>query len=90
MKNLDETEVLSQIFKGLAHPLRVKIVKGLLHKLECNVSTMVEKLGAPQPVVSQHINILKNAGIIEGYRKGNQICYKVNNEHVSKMFGVLE
>jgi len=81
-KNMQKTEceTLSEIFKALSHPLRVQIVMGLIQKHECNVSTMVEKLGVPQPTVSQHINILKNAGIIEGYRKGNQICYKVTNE----------
>jgi ArsR family transcriptional regulator len=50
---------------------------------------MVEKLGASQPTVSQHINSLKNAGIIEGFRKGNQICYKVINEDIIKMFSVF-
>ncbi len=87
---MKKAENLSQIFKGLAHPVRVKIVIGLLKKDECNVSTMVEKLGVAQPVVSQHINILKNSGIVEGYRKGNQICYKVSNEEVRKIFSALE
>lgn len=81
-----ELEDLSEIFKALAHPLRVQIVMGLIQKYECNVSTMVEKLGVPQPTVSQHLNILKNHGVIDGFRKGNQICYKVTNEQVKKLF----
>lgn len=84
-----EFEILSEIFKGLAHPLRVQIVMGLIQKNECNVSTMVEKLGVPQPTVSQHLNILKSHGIIEGFRNGNQICYKVVNEQVKKIFKAL-
>jgi ArsR family transcriptional regulator len=75
-------ETLSEFFKALAHPLRVQIVCGLMQKHECNVNTMVEKLGVPQPTVSQHLNILKHCGIIEGFRKGNQICYKVVNKQV--------
>jgi len=82
-------ENFARLFKGLAHPLRVQIVAGLMQKEECNVSAMVEKLGASQPTVSQHINSLKNAGIIEGFRKGNQICYKVINEDIIKMFSVF-
>jgi len=85
-----ELENLSEIFKALAHPLRVQIVMGLLQKHECNVSTMVEKLGVPQPSVSQHLNILKAHGIIEGFRNGNQICYKVTNEQVKKLFKSLD
>ncbi len=82
-------EIFSQIFKGLAHPLRVRIVAGLIQKEECNVSTMVEKLAVSQSVVSQHLIILKNTGIVEGYRKGNQICYKVTNEEVKKIFNLI-
>lgn len=79
-----------EIFKALAHPIRLKIACGLCDKEECNVSLMVEKLGVPQPTVSQHLNILKNAGIITGYRKGTQICYKVTNEIVRKIVKSLE
>ena len=82
-------EEVSEIFKALSHPTRVKIIAGLIIKNECNVSKMVEGLGIPQPTVSQHLNILKSARIIEGYRKGNQICYKVVNEQVKKIFSVL-
>lgn len=82
-------EIMADIFKGLAHPLRVQIAMGLLHKQECNVSTIVEKLGVPQPTVSQHLNILKSQGIIEGFRNGNQICYKVISEPVIKIFASI-
>jgi len=84
-----EPENLSGIFKALAHPIRVQIVMGLLQKHECNVSKMVEGLGVPQPTVSQHLNILKAHGVIEGFRNGNQICYKITNEQVKKLFKSL-
>lgn len=84
--NFDE---LAEIFKALSHPIRVKIITGLIEKNECNVSTMVEKLAMPQPAVSHHLNILRHAGIVEGVREGNQICYKVINEKVRDMFKQL-
>ncbi len=80
MKN--NTEKIAEIFKALSSSTRLKIVIGLIEKHECNVSKMAEGLGIAQPNVSQHLTILKNAGVIEGYRKGNQICYKVVNEFV--------
>lgn len=83
-------ESYSQIFKALAHPLRLQIACGLMTKKECNVSTMVEKLGVSQPMVSQHLNILKNAGIIESQRKGTQICYSVTNKKVKKIIESME
>lgn len=80
----------AEIFKALAHPVRLRIVCGLVNKEECNVSIMVEKLGISQPNVSQHLNILKNAGVITGYRKGTQICYKVTNDAVKKIVEAME
>lgn len=83
-------EIYAELFKALAHPIRLKIVCGLMTKDECNVSLMVEKLGVPQPTVSQHLNILKNAGIITGYKKGTQICYKITDEKTKKIISSLE
>lgn len=82
---LNDVEKKADIFKALSSPTRLKIVFGLIEKHECNVNKMAECLGISQPNVSQHLTILKNAGIIEGYRKGNQICYKVINEFVIKI-----
>lgn len=83
-------ERYAEIFKALAHPIRLRIVCGLAKKDECNVSIMVEKLCVPQPTVSQHLNILKNAGIITGYKKGTQVCYKITDEIAKKIVKALE
>jgi DNA-binding transcriptional ArsR family regulator len=79
-----------EIFKALSHPIRLKIVCGLMRKEDCNVGVMSEKLAVPQPTISQHLNILKNANIIAGYRNGNQICYKLENSIVKKIINCLE
>lgn len=83
-------EEYAELFKALAHPIRLKIACGLAKKDQCNVSLMVEKLGVAQPTVSQHLNILKNAGVITGYKNGTQICYKLTNETVKKIVALLE
>ena len=80
----------AEIFKALAHPIRLKIVCGLSKKDECNVNEMCEKLGIAQPTVSQHLNILKNADIVTGYRDGNKVCYRLENDFVMKMIKNLE
>ena len=88
MKN--NIEKMAEIFKALSGTTRLKIVIGLIEKNECNVNKMAEGLGVAQSNVSQHLSVLKNAGIIEGYRKGNQICYKVVNEFVIKIVKNME
>lgn len=76
----------AEIFKALAHPTRLTIAYNLSKKKsECNVSKMSECLGIPQPTISQHLTILKNANVIIGYRNGNQICYKIENPKVIKI-----
>jgi DNA-binding transcriptional ArsR family regulator len=78
----------AEILKAMGHPIRYCIIEGLL-KGEQNVATMVECTGVPQPTVSQHLAILKAAGIIEGLRMGNQIHYAVTSKQARKIVEAL-
>jgi len=69
-------EKASETLKALAHPARLKIVFGLL-KDECNVTQIQKELRIPQSTVSQHLRILRNAGIIKGRKEGTKTCYSV-------------
>lgn len=82
MANEIDINEYTEIFKALAHPTRLTISYNLMSKENCNVSKMCDCLGIPQPTISQHLSILKNAKIIVGHRKGNQICYSVENPKV--------
>ncbi|MCD4688675.1 MAG: metalloregulator ArsR/SmtB family transcription factor [Desulfuromonadaceae bacterium] len=66
----------AEILKVLGHPIRLKIVAGLLSEA-CNVKKIWECLGLPQATVSQHLALLKNKGIIEGRRSGVEVYYSV-------------
>ncbi len=79
----------AELLKTLAHPVRICIVNGLLEKGECNVSYMQNCLSAPQSTISQHIQKLKAAGIIEGRREGLEIYYRVTNERVAALMETL-
>jgi ArsR family transcriptional regulator len=78
----------AELLKTLGHPMRMCIVSGLLGK-ECNVSKMQECLEVPQPIVSQHLAVLKKKGIIKGVRKGTEIVYYVADERVKKIIEAL-
>jgi len=86
----DNVEEILDIFKALSCKARFDIVVGLIKNNECNVGNMAEKLNIPQPNVSQHLAILKSAGIIEGYRKGTQICYAVVDEQTKNIIKALD
>ena len=80
---------MAELLKTIAHPVRLCIIKGLLEKGECNVTYMQACLGTPQSTVSQHIQKLKSAGIIEGRRNGLEIYYKVKHEKVAELIRLL-
>lgn len=80
---------VSELLKTIAHPVRICIIRGLLEKGECNVTYMQSCLGTPQSTVSQHIQKLKSAGIIEGRRSGLEIYYKVKHEKVAELIRLL-
>jgi len=79
----------AEILKALGHPIRYCIVEGLLSG-EQNVATLVDCLKVPQPTVSQHLHILKAAGILEANRVGNQIHYSVRNAEVRRIITALK
>ncbi|MBA7666468.1 hypothetical protein ES703_74549 [subsurface metagenome] len=82
-------EKVSETLKALAHPARLKIVAGLL-KDECNVARIQKVLGLPQSTISQHLRVLKNAGIIKGRREGNKTCYRVIDVRVRKIVEIIK
>jgi ArsR family transcriptional regulator len=82
-------ERLAEIFKALGHPTRVKIVEYLADGEKC-VKDIWQEIGVPQPTVSQHINILKNAGIISFRKDGVKTCYRVEMPVVIEILKLLE
>ncbi|SHO52521.1 ArsR/SmtB family transcription factor [Anaerocolumna xylanovorans] len=87
--NINRYTEAAEILKVLAHPVRLCIVSGLLEKGECNVNYMHSCLKAPQSTVSQHLQKLKAAGIIEGRREGLEIYYRVSDERVADLIRIL-
>jgi ArsR family transcriptional regulator len=79
---------MSETLKALAHPARLKIVVGLL-KDECSVGQIQKTLGLPQSTISQHLRILKNAGVIKGRREGTKTCYRVIDAQVRKIIEMI-
>jgi ArsR family transcriptional regulator len=78
----------AEILKVLGHPVRLKIVAGLISQT-CNVKKIWECLGLPQATVSQHLALLKNKGIIEGRREGVEVFYHVVSTEARQIVGAL-
>ncbi|MBU3182704.1 ArsR/SmtB family transcription factor [Clostridium psychrophilum] len=80
---------IAEILKVLAHPIRLCIVINLLDQGQCNVSHMQTCLNIPQSTVSQHLQKLKYAGIIEGTRHGLKVNYKIRDERIKKLINAI-
>ena len=78
-KNLEQYHRKAEILKALGHPVRLCIVTGLIDTKGCNVTHIQDCIGLPQSTISQHIQKLKSAGIIEGKRSGTEITYVVSD-----------
>ncbi|MCC6151524.1 MAG: winged helix-turn-helix transcriptional regulator [Planctomycetes bacterium] len=71
-------EELAQMLKALAHPARVQIVRILTRRDSCICGEIVDVLPLAQSTVSQHLKVLKEAGIIRGEVDGTRVGYCLN------------
>jgi len=68
-------EELAALAKAIAHPARVQILRILVRKSVCVCGDIVEELPLAQSTVSQHLKVLKEAGLIRGDVDGPRVCY---------------
>ena len=91
---MDEITILqAEVLKTLANPRRLDI----LHRLAegpFEVGRLAEEIGAPQPNVSQHLSVLRAAGLVDAERDGREVRYRLTDTDViaacALMRGVLQ
>src|SRR5829696_6182556 len=78
MKTLDRTTIdearAVRMFRALANPARYRIVELLAARTECIVGDLVDQLPLAQSSVSEHLAVLKEAGIVQGTVDGPTRC----------------
>ncbi len=75
-------DAAGELLRALAAPVRIAIVLQLRESSRC-VHELVDALGVPQPLVSQHLKILKAAGVVAGERSGREVLYRLADHHLS-------
>lgn len=75
-------EAAGELLRALAAPVRIAIVTELGAGPRC-VHELVDATGAPQPLVSQHLRVLRGAGVVHGQRRGREITYSLTDEHIA-------
>lgn len=78
----------SKFFKALSDPVRLEILEFLRDGEKC-VCEIIPHLGLIQPVVSRHLRILKDAGIVKFRKDGNRRLYSVTDAKVYRIIGAV-
>jgi len=92
MKKLKDAEFedAAKLFSALSNPLRLKILYILVTNCNsckkdergCCVTDIIKEIPLPQPYISKHLKVLKEAGILSYERDGNRIYYTFQNNNV--------
>lgn len=75
-------DAAGELLRALAAPVRIAIVLQLRESQRC-VHELVDALSVPQPLVSQHLKILKAAGVVAGERSGREVLYRLADHHLA-------
>ncbi|MCF3592920.1 metalloregulator ArsR/SmtB family transcription factor [Rhodobacteraceae bacterium LMO-12] len=76
---MHDTDInIAALAKALAHPARLRILRLLLTTPGCIGGDIVDAVGLAQSTVSEHLRILKAAGVITGEISGPRTCYALN------------
>lgn len=73
----ERDRLLADLAKAIGHPVRISILRLLIHRNGCIVGDLVDELPLAQSTISQHLKQLKAAGLIRGDVDGPRVCYCV-------------
>jgi ArsR family transcriptional regulator, arsenate/arsenite/antimonite-responsive transcriptional repressor len=74
---------LMQMMKALGHPARMQIIRFLSENPQCITGDIVEVLPLAQATVSQHLKVLRDAGLICGSIEGPATCYCLDCDNIT-------
>lgn len=80
-----DTLTIAALAKALAHPARVKIVEILQRRRTCIGCDIVEEIGLAASTTSEHLRILKAAGLVVGEIERPRVCYSLNPAAVAPL-----
>jgi len=81
---------LARMAKALGHPMRVRILRYLAGRDSCMCGDLVQVLPVAQSTVSQHLKILKEAGLIQGTIDPPRVCYCVNPKALATLRDLVD
>ena len=88
---MDEIEELTEVFKALSAPTRLKLVKLLgEHEGALCVNALARRLDVSQSAVSQHLRILRQSGLVKSERRGSSVHYLLDQDSLKQFRAKLQ
>ena len=88
--SIEKFETLAFACKALSHPARIAILRHLSERGSCVCGEVVKVMPLAQATVSQHLKVLKEAGLIIGTVEGPKSCYCVDRQAVARLRDEVE
>jgi len=82
---LDDFTPLAEACKALSHPARLAILQTLARRGTCICGEIVEVMPLSQATVSQHLKVLRDAGLVCGEVDGPRSCYCINTDSLQQL-----
>ena len=76
---------LAELAKALGHPARIRILRLLLARHACVAGAIVERLPLAQSTVSQHLKVLREAGLVSACADGPRVCYCIDPRAIARL-----
>ena len=76
---------LASLAKAIAHPARIQILRLLANRKTCVCGDIVSELPLAQSTVSEHLRILKAAGLVMGEVDGPRVCYCIDPARLQRL-----
>jgi DNA-binding transcriptional ArsR family regulator len=84
------SDLVAKYFRGLGDPIRVRILELLHAEGELSVGELVERLGVPQPNVSNHLACLRWCGFVEAERRHRRVLNRIADSRVVELLGLAQ
>ena len=83
-------EKIANILKAISHPLRLKILELLEEEVTLCVAEINAHLNVEQSLLSHHLTKMKDKGVLDSYRNGRNIYYRLAFKEITKIFNCME
>lgn len=86
----DDAEDLAALCKALAHPARVRILRHIIANDACFFGNLAEALPLAPSTISQHVSVLKGAGLLRDGGESGRPAYCLNHDRLTRLTALLD